>query len=86
MIHQKSAVEILRNAIAATLSVTIQDLGFMSEEHGSAVKKLLSGNDDVALLALGCALDECREKREWQPLQKTLDDIQRLRSKGLTDV
>lgn len=65
----------IKNALAVTLSVTIQQLGPAPNELGDGIKKILAGNDICALPALGCYLYEAREKNDWNVIGKLFDEI-----------
>lgn len=68
-------IELLKQNIAVTLSHVVQSLGPMSEHHGSFVKKIISGTDDVAFMALGCYLDDCIKSKSYTHLDKAMEDI-----------
>jgi len=74
-------IEILKQKLALTLSHTVRTLGPTPNEMGTPLKTILDGTDDVALIALGCYLEDCVKKDSYSPLVKGLSDIRNGQSK-----
>ena len=65
--------EVFNNFIGITISTTIAQLGFIPDEAGEQVSKLIASDDSPAIIALGCYLDECRFAGNYDPLLKGLE-------------
>lgn len=61
------------NMIAITLQNTVAKLGPMPDKLGDKVKKILESDDLIALMALGCQLEDYQKAGEY-PVEKT-DEI-----------
>ena len=71
--------DLFKSFIARTISATIAQLGFMPDEAGEQVKKILASDDVPAVIALGCYLDECRSAGNYDPLLEGLEAIAKKR-------
>lgn len=69
-LKMKDQIMSVKDAIALTLQATISQLGFMSDNHGTMVKEILAKDDFVMIAALGCHLDECREEKNYNSLDR----------------
>ena len=66
----------LKTMLETTLSWGVQKLGPMPDDCGDKVRKILASDDQAALLALGCSLDDCiKEHGNWNNLKDLLDKI-----------
>ena len=74
----------MMNMISITLQTTIAELGFLPDETGDKVKRIIAKEDAILIMVLGCALDACRKEKSYQPLLKNLANIteERLNEKG----
>lgn len=52
-------IEQLRQMLSISLSMAVQKLGPVPDEYGDKIKQVFAEEDDIAYLALGCALDDC---------------------------
>lgn len=68
-------MDLLRNQMAVTLQVTVAELGFMPDDCGAGVKKILAEDDVSAILALGCYLDDARKNKSYEILSRGLVEI-----------
>lgn len=75
-------LEQIKNMLAITLQTCVTTVGLMPEDCGDAVKAVLATDDDVALIALGCYLDECIELHSYTPLRDGLSVILARTTKG----
>lgn len=68
-------MQALNNAVGVSLSATVQKLGPMSDKHGELVKRVLASENGPAKAALGCYLDECREKGNYGAMDRACIDM-----------
>lgn len=63
------------NMIAVTVQNTIAKLGFMPDDCGDKVKKIMASDDPIAVMALGCMLDDCIKENSYDSLPSQLATI-----------
>ncbi len=65
----------LKYMIGAMLTTTLGELGFMPDEAGEQVKKIIASDKVSHIIALGCYLGECRSAGNYDPLIKGLIEM-----------
>lgn len=60
-----------------TLQNAVAKLGFFPDETGDPIRAILDGDDDIALLALGCYLDKAIDEGDFKWVIQGLADIKR---------
>lgn len=65
----------LKNKLAITLQNTISELGFVPDEIGEDLKKIIGGNDEIAIMSLGCHLEDCIKDKSYDSLAKNIKSI-----------
>ena len=71
------AIRKMKDMMGITLTVTVGQLGPMPDDEGSAVKKILAEDDHIAIMALGCYLDECRSDGSYVRLTEGIASIRK---------
>jgi len=70
----------MKNMLAITISQSIDKLGFVPNESGPFIKEVMTGQDEIAIMCLGLALEQSMESGSYRPLAKGIDDIKRARA------
>ncbi|NRA76788.1 MAG: hypothetical protein HRU18_01160 [Pseudoalteromonas sp.] len=63
----------LKNRIAITIQNTVDTLGPMPDKLGEEVKAIVDGKDEIAIMALGCRLEDYMKNRAYP--EKTVPKI-----------
>lgn len=71
----EDSVKLLKDMLVNTIQTTINELGFMPNNCGDTVKKILSNDDTVRIIALGCMLDDCRKIGSYDGLYGMLSSL-----------
>jgi hypothetical protein len=71
----ESVSNIIKNRLAVTLSLVIAEIGPVPDNCGDLIRRILSSHDEIILICLGCALEECLKHGNYDSLRKSLDEI-----------
>lgn len=79
----------MKNMLAVTLQVTVAQLGPIPDAVGDDVKRMIGEDDDAAILALGCYLEEAQKANSYEILVKgvaMIKEAQKRHAKSVDDV
>ncbi len=71
-------IQRMKDLLVITIQNTIAQLGILPDEYGVGVKSVLGSYDELAVMSLGCYLEECQRQGNYSSLKKGLADIQKV--------